>query len=369
MMESLYIHIPFCDKVCTYCDFAKEIGSKAKQDAYIDALIKEITTHKSRFKALKTIFIGGGTPSILSIANLEKLGRTLKRYISLENIEEFTMECNPNDLSLEKLKTIHSIGVNRLSLGVQTFHDNALKFLNRSHQTADVFNVFNHLKMVQFDSVSVDMLFGLPGQTLDDLHHDLKTLLRLNPDHISYYNLIVEEQTRLYHLVNKGDVTLPDDDLEATMFETIIHTLRENDYSHYEISNFGKSSHQGYHNVLIWRDGDYLGLGVGAHSKYDSTRYFNPLRIKHYLDNMQHKNIPNKTTYAYEPMRDFMLNGLRLLKGINVETFQKRFNQDVFDVYPTFERMIDEGFLTYKDSYLALSHKGLMYGNAIFSML
>ncbi len=368
-MESLYIHIPFCEKICTYCDFAKEIDSTEKQDAYIDALIKEIKTYRHYYDDLKTIFIGGGTPSLLSNHNLLKLSEAMHQFINIDALEEFTIECNPNDINLEKLKTIKSMGVTRLSLGVQTFNDEHLKFLNRTHRAKDVLNAFELIHTVSFDSVSVDMLFAIPKQTMEELLEDLNILSTLKVNHISYYNLILEEKTKLYSLVNKGKVSLLDDELEAFMFETIIKTLKREGFSHYEISNFAQVNHQGHHNVKIWEDGDYLGLGVGAHSKYHNKRFYNLSRIKHYIDALNQNEIPPYETYEYEPIRDYLLNGFRLLKGINVLEYYKRFNEDIFKRYPVFKTLIDEGFLTFNNPYLSLSHKGLMYGNAIFGML
>ncbi len=369
MMESLYIHIPFCEKICTYCDFAKEIDSTDKQDAYINALISEIKIYKAYYDSLQTIFIGGGTPSILSNENIVKLSQALHEYINMDEIREFTMECNPNDLTLAKLKTIQSMGVNRLSLGVQTFNDDHLTFLNRTHRAKDVLKAFEAIKTVSFDSVSVDMLFALPNQTIEQLKEDLRILSTLNVNHVSYYNLILEEKTKLYSLVQKGKVSLLDDELEASMFELIIDTLTIQGFHHYEISNFCKNNHQGLHNVKIWQDGDYLGLGVGAHSKYHHKRFYNKRRIKHYIETLNNDQKPPYETYEYEPIRDYLLNGFRLLQGINVKDYNHRFKEDIFKRYPVFKQLIDEGFLNYKVPYLSLSHKGLMYGNAIFGIL
>ncbi len=368
-MESLYIHIPFCEKICTYCDFAKEVSKPFKRDRYLAALEKELEAHAERLKDLRTIFIGGGTPSILSPTQFDRLGGMLKRHIPMPDIEEFTVECNPSDINPDLAQKLIHIGVNRISIGIQTFNDEHLAFLNRTHRSQDIARAVRTLRDAGFENISADMLFGLPSQTMDALHDDMNQLLKLNVDHISYYNLILEEGTRLHTLYKKGAVELPDEDKEADMYETVIRRLKDSGYAHYEISNFAKAGKEAIHNVRIWKDADYLGIGAGAHSKYGATRYGNVRRVTRYIDTVLQDPSTVREAYPYEPVRDYMLNGLRLLEGISLNDFKIRFNKNVFDVYPSFKRMVEEGFLEQTDGRLHLTHKGLMYGNAIFQMV
>jgi len=369
MMESLYIHIPFCEKICTYCDFAKEVDSQVKKEKYVHALIKELSMHREKLSELQTIFIGGGTPSVLTISQLTTLGNALHKVIKMYNIKEFTIECNPSDINEEKALKLIDIGVNRISLGVQTFNDNHLKFLNRTHRLKDIESAVSILRKVGFRNISVDLLFGLPNQNMAELRDDVRRVLAMNVEHISYYNLILEEGTKLYNLVQNGEVDLLDNDIEANMYEWIITTLSKQQFDHYEISNFAKPNYEGYHNVLIWKDADYLGIGVGAHSKYNNTRYANTSRLKYYMESIENNAFPKYETYPYEPMRDYLLNGLRLREGIDLNSFKHRFGQSVFTFYPGFESLVNSGLLAIDNQRLYLTHQGLMYGNTIFGML
>lgn len=366
-MESLYIHIPFCSQICSYCDFHREVANTQKKKAYIEALKQEILYVKPRLTHLKTIYIGGGTPTALSEALLEDLLHFLQIHLPMENIQEFTIEANPKDIHLKEVALFKKYHINRVSLGAQTFDNSLLAMLKRNHESSDIIHAIDRLNQVGIDNISLDMIFALPKQSLYMLKKDLKRLINLKIAHVSYYALILEPQTRLYHTVQKGHQHLPDEEVEATMYETIMAYLKRHGFQQYEVSSFSKQR-PSLHNTLIWKDGDYLGVGTGAHSKYGNIRYFNKPRIKPYLEHMQTPTMPPRETYPYEAKRDFLLMGMRLLEGIDLTTYQKRFNQDLFEDYPRLKALLAQGFLVLKNNHLALNHKGLMVGNEIFKL-
>ena len=366
-MESLYIHIPFCTQICSYCDFHREIANPQKKKAYINALKHELWYFKPRLNNLKTIYIGGGTPTALSPAMLADFLAFLNEHINMAQIKEFTIEANPKDITETMAILFKKYHINRISLGAQSFDDALLKLLRRNHEAKDIFHAIDMLNRHELHNISLDMIFALPTQTMNMLKKDLKTLMHLKIKHISYYSLILEPKTRLYHAVQKGQQRLPGEEIEAAMFEEIIESLSNASFKQYEISSFSKAS-PSLHNTLIWQDGDYLGIGSGAHSKYDNTRYGNLPRLKTYLEVMTEARLPPRESYPYENKRDFLLMGMRLLKGVSLKTYQTRYHCDFFTDYPNLRPLLDQGFLVLKNDHLALSQKGMMVGNEIFKL-
>lgn len=367
-MLGLYIHIPFCQAICTYCDFVKEVAKKDKQSAYVKALNKEILSYSSNTKKIDTIYIGGGTPSHLPLKDLENLLITLHETIDFNHVKEFTIEANPNDVTLELATLLAKYKVNRISLGVQTFNESHLKFLNRKHSNQDVFNAINIFNQVGIENISIDLIFSLINQTISDVKKDLEIALSIKIKHMSYYSLILEERTRLHHLVTLNKVTMNDSDLEGLMYETIMDTLEKTPFNHYEISNFALKGYESRHNLIYWQNHDYIGVGTGAHGLIHGVRYKNITRVKDYIEAIENKKSPVIETYDYEGLRDAMLMGLRLLKGVNVNTINQTFKVDLFETYPDLTRFIKEGFLAYEEGYLKFTRKGLMLGNYIFEL-
>ncbi len=364
---SLYLHIPFCHRICTYCDFVKEVINPGKIDRYLNALRAEFSHVQPSLNTVKTIFIGGGTPSSLSVADLTRLFDIIDAHVKVQTLDEFTIECNPEDITPEKAALFKTRGVNRVSLGVQSFNRQHLTFLNRNHHAEDVVNAVNILRDHRFDNISIDMLFALVDQTLVDLNADIDAALDLDVDHISYYSLILEPGTKLYTMVEKGAVSLVDETTESAMYEVVIERLTNAGYHHYEVSNFAKPQHHCLHNVRIWRDHDYIGIGVGAHSKVNNERRQHTHRLKHYLDQAEQGQF-EQTIYPYEPKRDMLLMGLRLLKGINLSEYHSRFNIDLFDDYPALKTYLKQGLLEAVDGHIRFTKKGLFLGNEIFEL-
>lgn len=365
-MKGLYIHIPFCARLCTYCDFAKEIAKTDKQTAYINALIQELHHYQDDLNNLTTIYIGGGTPSALNHHDLSRLLTAIREVIDVDSVIEYTVECNPNDIDDALASLLKKYKVNRISMGVQTFNNNHLSFLNRTHKQADIISAFTVLRHHGFTNISVDMMFGLVNQTVEEVENDITALLKLEPNHISYYSLILEEQTKLHHLVSTGAVSMIDEDTEADMYELIIKRLKAAGYHHYEISNFAKDGYESLHNTIYWKNADYIGIGAGSHGKYKDSRYFNERRIKTYIEAVQKNGTGLASTYPYEALRDTFLMGLRRLEGVHIPTVETMYDVNIFDEFDTLKTHIDNGLLEIKDDYLRLTDKGLMLANIVF---
>lgn len=363
MLTSLYIHIPFCKHICTYCDFHKEVATLEKKKSYIKALIKEINHYKDDIKHVKTIYIGGGTPTSLPLDLLESLFTTLTSVIEINDIIEYTIEGNPDDITPELSKLLKASHINRVSLGVQTSDLAHLKFLNRTHNVLDIKNAVETLRDNGIDNINLDMIFNLPNQTKKELDKDIDFVLSLGVPHISYYSLILEEKSILYHLINQNKVSIQDQDVEGDMYITVLNRLKDAGYNHYEISNFTKG-HKSYHNLTYWQNLDYIGLGSGAHSKINDKRYFNPSNIRKYIDDIVHDNV-KRTEYDCHPLEDEMMMGLRLTEGIDINRINETYKIDVIKHYKL-QTHIDHGFLQLKQGKLSFTEKGLLVGNEIF---
>ncbi len=368
MLTALYIHIPFCAKICTYCDFHKEVATVNKQEKYLISLINELEFYKSDYNNLATIYIGGGTPSSLSVVLLEKLLFSINKVINIKKLVEFTIETNPNDITKEKADLFKKYGISRVSIGVQTFHKEHLKFLGRTHNKKDVVEAIKILRNSGITNINIDMIFSLINQTLKELTIDLEDVLKLEIKHISYYSLILEEKTVLYHLYKQNLLSMNDEDLESLMYNKVIDTLIQNGYNHYEISNFSKSGFESRHNIVYWQNQEYLGIGSGAHSLYKGKRFANISNVSKYIENANNKDFPQTEFYDIEPLREELMMGLRLLKGINIKYVNSKYQTNIFEVYPKIYEFIDNGMLILKNDQLFFSRQGLLLGNIVFSI-
>lgn len=368
MLTALYIHIPFCTNICTYCDFHKEIAKKSKKEAYIDCLLKELEFHKNDYSDLKTIYIGGGTPSSLDIILLERLLKKIKDLIDLDKIVEFSFECNPNDVNFQLVSLFEKYQVSRFSLGVQTFNEKHLKFLGRTHDKTDVFHAVDLLNKNGLTNISIDLIFAIINQTEVDLLEDIKTALTLEIKHISYYSLILEEKTKLYDLYHKKQIELIEEDLEGKMYRDVIDHLVDNGFNHYEISNFSKKGYESQHNKIYWQNIDYLGLGVAAHSLIKDKRYYNIDNTSKYIELVNNDFTLLKQSYLREPLREELMMGLRLINGINIKEVNQKYTINIFDKYPKLEYFIENNILKVDDGYLLFTSKGLLLGNIVFEI-
>lgn len=347
---SIYIHIPFCSNICSYCDFAKFYYNSDWVDNYLNSLEKEIKLNY-KGEAVDTIYIGGGTPTCLNMKQLEKLLKITDLF-NKNNIE-FTVETNV-DLSLDKIKLLNKYGVNRISIGVQTVNPKYLKFLNRNHTKEEIVNLINLLKQYNFN-INVDLIYAMPGETLEELNEDLDFILSLDVNHISTYSLIIEPHTKLY-IDNVSNI---DEDLDYEMYKLINKKL--NKYHHYEISNFAKKNYESKHNLVYWNNLNYYGFGLGASGYIDNIRYDNTKSYNNYINGNyileKHKLDLNETI-----SNEFIL-GLRKIDGIDVNDFYKKYNVDVTSI-DIVKQLVKENKLILTDK-LKINSKYIYISNTI----
>ena len=325
---ALYIHIPFCKVKCVYCDFYSITKKEDQIPLFTDCLLKEIDAYKhySGKWEFSTIFFGGGTPSLLPPKYLEQILDKLHNIFDTSKVEEITLEANPGEAPLEYLKDIRKLGVNRLSMGFQSFDDKILKMLGRLHESKDCFKTFNNARKAGFNNISTDMIFNIPNLSTQNWEKDLKKILELDPEHISAYSLTVEPSTKLFNLVKKKEMLMP---LEKTDIEQFLITekiLSNNGYNHYEISNYAKKGMESKHNLHYWNLSPYLSFGPSAHSYDLKKRWWNVRSLDKYIECIERNSTPqegNETLSRKDNYNEIILNGLRLKKGIKIDNLVK----------------------------------------------
>lgn len=329
-MKSAYIHIPFCKTICSYCDFCKMFYNEELVDKYLLELEREINKNY-KGETLKTIYIGGGTPSSLNERQLNKLLNIIK-ILKLEQNYEFTVECNIENITKEKLELLYKNKVNRLSIGIQTFNEKYLKFLNRNHTKDEIIKKIDLAKTIGFKNINIDLMYAFPNETTEELENDINEFLKLDIPHISTYSLMIEPHTKLY----KEKIENIDEDLDRKMYDLICKKL--NKYNHYEISNFGKKGYESIHNLTYWNNENYYGFGLGASGYINNIRYDNTRNIQEYI---KEKYIKNKEILSknIELENEFIL-GFRKIKGINIEKFNKKY--DNIYKYDVINRLLKE---------------------------
>ncbi|MCI6266878.1 MAG: radical SAM family heme chaperone HemW [Erysipelotrichaceae bacterium] len=351
----IYIHIPFCSHICSYCDFPKLLYDKKYINSYLECLKQEI---KKRYKEeqVASIYIGGGTPTSLDRNELKHLLDITTIFHKKKKIE-FTIESNVESLTKEKIQLLHTYGVNRVSLGVQSFHENTLKELNRHHTKEEVFQVIKNLKQTGISNISIDYIYGV-HPNLKEVKEDLETYLQLEIPHISCYSLIIEEGT-IFGIKKRKYI---DEAIDDKMYHTIEKILKKNHYIHYEISNYAKEGYQSIHNINYWKNGEYYGFGLGTVSFINNTRITNTKSLTKYLENQYHltKEYENRNIQI---SNTFML-GLRLVKGINIIEFKKRYQQDIKEITPVKE-LLKQKKLVLKNNQLFIPSKYLYLSNEI----
>ncbi|NHM30377.1 radical SAM family heme chaperone HemW [Neobacillus terrae] len=374
MIQAAYIHIPFCEHICHYCDFNKVFLKGQPVDEYLKTMDREmeLTLQKYGSGPLQTIFVGGGTPTSLNERQLEQLCNSIHKNLKLAAGAEFTFEANPGDLSFEKLKVLKDAGVNRLSLGVQTFNDELLKSIGRVHRAKDVFNTIEKAKNAGFENISIDLIYSLPGQTYDDFKESLKTAFSLGIQHYSGYSLIIEPKTVFYNLMRKGKLPLPGEDIEAAMYELLMGEMAKHGFKQYEISNFSLPGYESRHNLTYWNNEEYFGFGAGAHSYTDGWRNSNIGPLKKYMDQISSGNLPvldeHRVTLP-EKMEEEMFLGLRKTEGVSIQGFTDKFNRDLMMTYgKEIKQLLERRLIEIEDGRVFLSHKGRMLGNEVFQM-
>lgn len=362
MIRSLYVHIPFCIKKCLYCDFNSYSNLKL-QDEYIDALLKEIES--LGIDRVETIFVGGGTPTVLSNRNMERLLNKLGRFAS----SEFTVEANPGTLNESKLKLMKKNNVNRLSIGLQAWQESLLKGLGRIHSLEDFLFNYEMARSLGFNNINIDLMFGIPGQTLGDWKETLEKVVKLGPEHISSYGLIIEEETPFYDMNLKGKLALPSEDEEREMYKHAVNFYLQHGYERYEISNFALRGFECRHNITYWRDEDYFGVGAGAHSYISGQRISNKKSIRQYIEGISSGDKIEETIKVTpeDEISEFMFLGLRMTEGIRKSVFMERFDADVYNLFPReIEELKRKSLLRDTGENLQLTDKGIDLSNQVF---
>lgn len=374
MARGIYIHIPFCHQICNYCDFNKFYFKNQPVDEYIEALGKEIALtiekYPDSFTQVETIFLGGGTPTALSPEQLTRLLTLIRTYIPMDSVKEFTSEANPDELSEAKMRALFDGGVNRLSMGVQSFDQDLLKKIGRTHSNAHVYETIALAKEVGFQNISIDLMYGLPGQSMEQWKDSLEKAFALNLPHFSAYSLIVEPKTIFYNQYAKGKLKLPTEDLEAEMYDVLMQEMEAHGLHQYEISNFAQEGFTSVHNKIYWENDEYAGFGAGAHGYLNGVRYSNHGPLKKYMDTLEIGELPivheHEVTDA-ENREEQMFLGLRKTDGVSHILYEEKFGESMFVRYgQVIEKLVAEGLLEQDQNGIRLTRKGRFVGNEVF---
>lgn len=374
MARGVYIHIPFCHQICNYCDFNKVFFKNQPVDEYIEALGREmemtVAGMPEAFSNIETIFLGGGTPTALSAKQIEKLLSLITKHIPMSSVKEFSSEANPDELTIDKLQALYNGGVNRLSMGVQSFDQSLLKKIGRTHSNEHVYETIQNAKNVGFKNISIDLMYGLPGQTMEQWQETLEKALALNLPHYSAYSLIVEPKTIFYIQYAKGKLHLPTEDLEAEMYGVLMDTMEAHGLRQYEISNFANEGYESTHNKIYWDNDEYAGFGAGAHGYLEGIRYSNVAPIKKYIETVMTGERPllhEHEVTGDEKLEEQMFLGLRKSAGVTHEEFEKKFGQPMLSIYKEIIDQLQEEQLIEIDSEgIRLTRKGRFIGNEVF---
>ncbi|WNS74357.1 radical SAM family heme chaperone HemW [Bacillus sp. DTU_2020_1000418_1_SI_GHA_SEK_038] len=372
MIKAAYIHIPFCEHICHYCDFNKVFLEGQPVDEYLNSLNKEMELQliKSPADQLNSIFVGGGTPTALNEQQLDKLCRIIRDRLPYNEQTEFTFEANPGDLSEEKLCILYEAGVNRISFGVQTFNEELLKKIGRVHRAKDVFQSVEAAKKIGFENISIDLIYSLPGQTVSDFRETLDTSFTLDIDHYSGYSLIIEPKTVFYNLMRKGKLQSPGEDAETEMFKILMEEMDKNGFKQYEISNFSKPGFESKHNLTYWNNEWYYGFGAGSHGYVNGKRVSNHGPLKKYMDSLKMGKLPifeeNRVTRT-EQIEEEMFLGLRKTSGVAISRFIEKFGENPVELFEAeLKELIAREWIIVTENQIQLSQKGRYLGNEVF---
>lgn len=365
---SLYIHIPFCVRKCLYCDFPSFSGMESIFDDYVRMLCREIDETYSDYRGMevKSIFVGGGTPSVLPPALLGRISDKIFSRFDVDSKAEITIETNPGTLDAKKLAEMKSMYFNRLSMGLQAWQDRLLKKLGRIH-TADEFEAnFLQARDAGFKNINVDLMFALPAQSLDDWQETLEKVMKLRPEHISAYSLIIEEGTPFFDMFDRGELKETDEETDRKMYYLAKEMLSDKGHKQYEISNFAKEGFECYHNKVYWRTEEYQGFGLGAHSYSDGVRFHNTYDMKEYLRG-EGLRLDKEFLSIEEKQEEFMFMGLRMNEGVSEAEFLRRFGESMDSAYgDEIKELISEELLVKKDGRLSLTDRGVDISNSVF---
>lgn len=372
----IYIHIPFCMQKCLYCDFVSYINKSECVKEYINCMIKEIQSYDFKKYNITTIYIGGGTPSFIESDYIKEIINVIQNKLEKNDTRwediEITIEVNPGTVTLEKLNDYKTVGINRISLGLQATQDRLLKQIGRIHNYKDFLEAYELLKKVGFNNINVDLMIGLPNQSIKNLKESLEKIIKLDPNHISVYSLIIEDGTPISKLLDEEKIKLPDEEIERQMYWYVKNKLELNGYNHYEISNFSKKGKESKHNLNCWKQKQYIGIGAAAHSYFKDIRYSNTNNIEEYIKNIKENNIEkNRKIEEKQTIEDkkneFMMLGFRMIEGVNIADFKAKFVDNPLYVYrEKIKKLTDEGLIEVDLNNIKLTNKGLDLANVVF---
>lgn len=373
MRKSLYVHVPFCEQICHYCDFNKFFLENQPVDSYIDLAVQEMKLTLERFpqgEMIETIYVGGGTPTSLSTAQLKRLLEAIPAHFSLANDIEWTVEVNPGSADAQKMEMMKQAGVNRLSIGAQTFDPDLLQSINRDHAPEQVAQTVKMAREAGIENLSIDMMFGLPSQTMEQWKDSLAKVVELPITHVSAYSLKIEPKTVFYQMWNKGTLKPLEQELEAEMYEYLLSFLKSHGLHSYEISNFAVENHESVHNLAYWNNDEYYGIGAGAHSYTAGARRRNHGPLPKYMNALNNGDLPyleeNEVTFQ-EKMEEEMFMGLRKRLGVSKDRFESRYQTTIENAFPGIVSDLKErGLLEESESHLYLTNTGLLLGNEVF---
>jgi len=376
MKTSIYIHIPFCTSKCKYCDFASFPSKIDKQFEYFEALKKEIINFKKKKNLdVYTIYIGGGTPSLVNPKYIEEVLTQIKKSFSCDNIKEISIEMNPNTVTRDKIQKYKKMGINRFSLGLQTTNDKFLKKIGRVHTYAEFLESVRLLKSEKVYNINVDLIYNLPNQKKEDVLVDIQRLAKLDIQHISFYSLTLMEGTPLYEENLKGELQFPDEDEEREMYHCGIEELAKFGYNQYEISNFAKENFECLHNMVYWETKPYIGFGLGAYSYFENNRFNNYDDFEKYIGSIQNDKVPCdilkiETIDYKEQVFEYLMLNLRMNSGLNVKKYEERFNEKISAGYlEIFDELINEKLLCKTNEGYKLTLKGIDLSNYVFEKI
>ena len=366
--KGLYVHIPFCVKKCNYCDFCSFSGLPVNtKNSYIDQICLEILSYREKRISIDTIFFGGGTPTLLSVEDLRKITAAIRETFYIDENAEFTMEANPGTTTRDALQGFIDCGVNRFSIGLQTIHEKELKKLGRIHTYEDFLRTYTELRDLGITNINVDLMYGIPYQTMDSFEKTLSEVSKLKPEHLSVYGLILEEGTPFFDC--KEDLPIPKEDTECDMYELACKILEQSGYSHYEISNYAKPGYESRHNKKYWNSQEFIGVGLSAYSYLDGKRFGNTKDLWKYLSGSgfsEYCDIIDPETEKYE----YAMLALRLREGISLSEFRELFSEDFLSGREeTISRLSSGGYVNINNDRLSLTEKGFYVSNYIITEL
>lgn len=371
-MAGIYIHIPFCKTRCTYCDFYA-LTNESQLDAFVNALCKEAGMRQKELnEPVQTLYFGGGTPSRLHKEHFDQIFDTLFSHYTIDPDAEITVEANPDDLQDDYIRMLAQLPVNRLSIGIQSFDDEELKFLSRRHSARQAIDAVKKCQRQGFHNISIDLMYGLPGQTMDIWEHNLDRAIALDIQHVSAYHLIYEEKTRMHALLKAGKIKPVDEEISTAMFGLLIDRLTAQGFMHYEISAFGKEGYFSRHNSAYWQNKKYLGLGPAAHSYDGDNRSRNVASLNRYIKSMESGSPERETEHLdpYEKYNEYMLTGLRTMWGVNLSEMKSRFGETLFQFcMENAQKYLDRGLLTMEGQIMRLTREGIFISDGIMSDL